>query len=314
VTGAETDAATFAELRPLLFALAYRMLASVAEAEDVVQEAFLRYRGARESGAAIASPKAYLSAIVTRLAIDELRSARARRETYSGQWLPEPLLTDEGAGDPAAAAEQADSLSMAFLLLLERLTPAERAVFLLHDVFGYGYDEVAEIVGRTEANCRQIALRARRHIEAGKPRFEASKRERDELAARFFAAAGDGDVDGLVGLLAGDVVVVGDGGGKVPQWGRPIVGPERVARLFANIGRQMARIGARFEPREVNGQPGVIVRAADERVVNVMALEVEGGRVHAIRSVINPDKLAHIGPVADAWALLRELRDARAAG
>jgi RNA polymerase sigma-70 factor, ECF subfamily len=310
VTDAETDARTFAELRPLLFALAYRMLASVAEAEDVVQEAFLRYRRAREEGAAVASPKAYLSAVVTRLAIDELRSARARRETYSGQWLPEPLLTDEGAGDPAVLTEQADSLSMAFLLLLERLTPAERAVFLLHDVFGYGYDEVAEIVGRSEGNCRQIALRARRHVEAGKPRFEATSRERDELAARFFAAAGDGDVAGLVGLLAQDVVVVGDGGGKAPQWGRPIVGADRVARLFGNLGRRMARLGATFEPRQVNGQPGAIVRARDGRVVNVLTIEISGGAIEAIRSVINPDKLGHIGPVADAWALLREERDA----
>jgi RNA polymerase sigma-70 factor (ECF subfamily) len=308
VTDAETDATTFAELRPLLFALAYRMLSSVSEAEDVVQEAFLRYRRAREEGAAVASPKAYLSAVVTRLAIDELRSARARRETYSGQWLPEPLLTDEGAGDPAVIAEQADSLSMAFLLLLERLTPAERAVFLLHDVFGYGYDEVAEIVGRTEANCRQIALRARRHVEAGKPRFEASKREREELAARFFAAAGDGDVDGLVGLLARDVVVVGDGGGKAPQWGRPIVGADRVARLFVNLARQMARLGARFEVREVNGQPGAIGRAPDGRVVNVLTIEIADGAIQAIRSVINPDKLGHVGPVADAWALLRAER------
>ena len=314
MTGAETDAQTFAELRPLLFALAYRMLASVSAAEDVVQDAFLRYRRAREEGAAVASPKAYLSAVVTRLAIDELRSARARRETYSGQWLPEPLLTDEGAGDPAVIADQSDSLSMAFLLLLERLTPAERAVFLLHDVFGYGYDEVAEIVGRTEANCRQIALRARRHVEAGKPRFEASKRDRDELAARFFAAAGDGDVDGLVGLLAKDVVVMGDGGGKAPQWGRPVVGAERVARLFVRIARQAARLGATFEPREVNGQPGAIVRAPDGRVVNVLAMEISGGAIQSIRSVINPDKLGHIGPVADAWALLRELREERAAG
>jgi RNA polymerase sigma-70 factor, ECF subfamily len=314
VTGAEADARTFAELRPLLFALAYRMLSSVGEAEDIVQEAFLRYRRAREEGAAVASPKAYLSAVVTRLAIDELRSARALRETYSGQWLPEPLLTDEGAGDPAVLAEQSDSLSMAFLLLLERLTPAERAVFLLHDVFGYGYDEVAEIVGRTEANCRQIALRARRHVDAGKPRFEASERARDELAARFFAAAGDGDVDGLVGLLAKDVVVMGDGGGKAPQWGRPVVGAERVARLFVRIARQAARLGATFERREVNGQPGAIVRAPDGRVVNVLAMEISGGAIQSIRSVINPDKLGHIGPVADAWALLRELREERAAG
>jgi RNA polymerase sigma-70 factor (ECF subfamily) len=199
---------------------------------------------------------------------------------------------------------------MAFLLLLERLTPAERAVFLLHDVFGYGYDEVAEIVGRTEANCRQIALRARRHVESEKPRFEASKRERDELAARFFAAAGDGDVDGLVGLLARDVVVVGDGGGKAPQWGRPIVGADRVARLFVNLARRMAALGATFEVREVNGQPGAIGRAADGRVVNVLTIEVADGAIQAIRSVINPDKLGHIGPLADVWALLREERRA----
>ena len=310
MTEAERDAQTFAELRPLLFAPAYRMLSSVSEAEDVVQEAFLRYRRARDEGAAVESPKAYLSAVVTRLAIDELRSARARRETYSGQWLPEPLLTDEGAGDPAVLAEQADSLSMAFLLLLERLTPAERAVFLLHDVFGYGYDEVAEIVGRSEANCRQIALRARRHVEASKTRFEADREKRDELVKRFFAAAGDGDVDGLVGLLAQDVVVVGDGGGKAPQWWRPIIGPDRVAHLFANLARHMARIGATFDPREVNGQPGAIVRAPDGRVVNVLTIEVADGAIQAIRSVINPDKLRHIGPVADAWALLRDERGA----
>jgi RNA polymerase sigma-70 factor (ECF subfamily) len=307
VTSAETDATTFAELRPLLFALAYRMLGSVSEAEDVVQEAFLRWRRALDNGAAVESPKAYLSAVVTRLAIDELRSARARRETYSGEWLPEPLLTDEGAGDPARLAEQADSLSMAFLLLLERLTPAERAVFLLHDVFGYGYDEVAGIVGRTESNCRQIALRARRHVEAGKPRFEASRSERDELAARFFAAAGEGDVDGLVGLLAEDVVVVGDGGGNAPQWGR-IAGADRVARLFVNVARQMERRGATFEPREVNGQPGAIGRAPDGRVVNVLTIEISGGAIQAIRSVINPDKLGHVGPLADVWELLREER------
>ena len=310
MTAAEHDAGAFTELRPLLFSIAYRMLGSVSDAEDVVQEAFLRWRRARVDGAVVESPKAYLSAVVTRLAIDELRSARARRETYVGQWLPEPLLTDGGADDPAALAEHADSLSMAFLLVLERLTPAERAVFLLHDVFGYGYDEVAPIVGRTESNCRQIALRARRHVEAGKPRFEASRAERDELAERFFAAAGAGDVGGLVELLAADVVVVGDGGGKAPQWGRPIVGASRVARLFVGLARRMARLGATFEPREVNGQPGAIVRAPDGLVVNVLSIEVSGGAIQSIRSVINPDKLGHIGPVADAWALLREERDA----
>jgi RNA polymerase sigma-70 factor (ECF subfamily) len=299
---------TFESLRPLMFSIAYRMLGSVSEAEDMVQEAFLRYQGALEKGDEIESPKAYLSAVVTRLAIDELRSARVRRERYVGQWLPEPLLTDDEEGDPAARAEQADSLSMAFLLLLERLTPLERAVFLLHDVFAYGYDEIATIVGKSEANCRQLASRARRHVEAEKPRFEASRRERDELAARFFAATSEGDLDGLVEMLAGDVVVYGDGGGKAPQWGRPIVGADRVGRLFVTLGRQMAEAGVTAELHEVNGQPGAIVRDADGQVVNVFSLEIVAGVVQTVRSVINPDKLHHLGPVADAWALLRGRR------
>jgi RNA polymerase sigma-70 factor, ECF subfamily len=295
------------DLRPLLFSIAYRMLASVADAEDLVQEAYLRYERALAEGARIQSPKAYLSAVVTRLAIDELRSARARRETYSGQWLPEPLLTDDGAADPAAAAEQSDSLSMAFLLLLERLGPVERAVFLLHDVFGYEHREIAEIIGKSEANTRQIARRARRHVEAGKPRFDASREQRERLAERFFAAVSNGDVEGLVELLAEDAVVYGDGGGKAPQWSRPIVGANRVARLLAGVGRRIAEVGGRLQPREVNGQPGAVVFDRHDRVIHVLAIDVSGGAVRTIRSVINPDKLRHLGPVADVWALLREL-------
>ena len=298
---------TFESLRPLMFSIAYRMLGSVSEAEDTVQEAFLRYQRALDSGEEIESPKAYVSAIVTRLAIDELRSARVRRERYVGQWLPEPLLTDEEA-DPAAQAEQADSLSMAFLLVLERLSPVERAVFLLHDVFAYGYDEIAAIVGKSEANCRQLASRARRHVESEKPRFEASRRERDELAARFFAAASEGDLDGLVEMLAADVVVYGDGGGKAPQWVRPIAGADRVGRLFVTLGRQMAELGVTAALREVNGQPGAVVLDSDGQVVNVFSLDIVDGAVQTVRSVINPDKLQHVGPVADAWALLRGLR------
>jgi RNA polymerase sigma-70 factor (ECF subfamily) len=296
---------TLEDLRPLMFSIAYRMLGSVSDAEDVVQEASVRYQRAVDGGEEIESPKAYVSAVVTRLAIDQLRSARVRRERYVGQWLPEPLLTDEGTEDPATHAEQADSLSMAFLLLLERLSPVERAVFLLHDVFAYGYDEIAPIVGKTQDNCRQLATRARQHVEAEKPRFEASRRERDELAARFFAAASEGDLDGLVELLAADVVVYGDGGGKAPQWGRPIVGADRVSRLFANLGRQMAALGVRLRPTQVNGQPGAVVLDPEERVVNVISLEIVDGAVQTVRSVINPDKLHHLGPVADAWALLR---------
>jgi RNA polymerase sigma-70 factor (ECF subfamily) len=300
----------YANLRPLLFSIAYRMLASVSEAEDVVQEAFLRYERALTEGTAIDSPKAFLSAVVTRLSIDELRSARVRRETYVGEWLPEPLLTED---DPAARAEEADSLSMAFLLLLERLSPVERAVFLLHDVFGYGYDEVAPIVDKSEANCRQLALRARRHIESERPRFDASRKKRDELASRFLAAVTDGDLDSLVELLAADVVVYGDGGGKAPQWAAPIVGAERVARLFAGIGRQMSELGIRVEPRRVNGQPGAIFLDPEGRLINVWSLDIVDGVVQAVRSVINPDKLQHLGPVADVRALLRRQSEGKPA-
>jgi RNA polymerase sigma-70 factor (ECF subfamily) len=305
-------AEAYADLRPLLFSIAYRMLGSVAEAEDVVQEAFLRFhRAVTERAADVASPKAYLSAATTRLAIDALRSARVRRERYVGAWLPEPLLTGEGAEDAARVVEDADSLSMAFLLVLERLSPVERAVFLLHDVFDFGFAEVASIVGRSEANCRQLAVRARRHVEEHRPRFEPSPQRRDELADRFFAAVGEGDVDGLVELLAADAVVVGDGGGRVPSWGRPIVGRDRVARLFLTLGRQSRELGATARRVQVNGQPGAMTFDAEGRLVNVFALDVADDRVRAVRSVINPDKLRHLGPLADVRALLRERRSRR---
>src|SRR4051794_21297693 len=287
-------------LRPLLFSIAYRMLGSVADAEDIVQEAFLRYERTTE---VVESPKAFLSTVVTRLALDQLKSARVRRETYVGEWLPEPLLTDD---DPALHAEQADTLSMAFLVLLERLTPVERAVFLLHDVFGYRFDEVASMLALSEANCRQLGVRARRHVETEKPRFEASPRERDELAERFFAAVTDGDLAALVDLLAADVVVVGDGGGKVPQWATPIAGVDRVSRLLAGIGPQIAAYELVLERHEVNGQPGAVMRAPNGSITNVWSIEIADGLVQTVRSVINPDKLRHLGPVADVRALLRE--------
>ncbi len=297
-------ASEFIELRPLLFSIAYRMLSSVADAEDVVQDAFLRYERVLSDGVGIASPKAYLSAVVTRLAIDQLRSARQRRETYSGQWLPEPILTNDE--EPDRVVERADSLSMAFLLVLERLSPVERAVFLLHDVFAFGYDEIAEIVERTPANCRQLASRARRHVEEEKPRFEPSSKARDELASRFFAAVTRGELDGLVSMLASDVVVYGDGGGKAPQWSRPIIGRDRVARLFVGMSGQMARAGVSLELRQINGQPGALTRDRDGRVASIFVLEIDNGEVQAVRSIINPDKLKHLGPVADAWALAHE--------
>ena len=302
----------FEALRPMLFSIAYRMLSSVTAAEDLVQDSYLRYRRALADGAVVESPKAYLSAVVTRLAIDELQSARAQRETYVGEWLPEPLLTDEGGLDPQEVAERSDSLSMAFLVLLERLNPVERAVFLLHDVFGYDFAEIAAVVGKSETNCRQIARRARRAIEKDRPRFVASTAEGDRLADRFFAAVTDGDVESLLELLAADAVVYGDGGGKVPQWGVPIVGVQRVARLLAGVGRRMVALGGRLERRRVNGQPGALVRDPDGRLVNVFVIDVVDGGVQTVRSVINPEKLGHLGELADVRELLRRSSDADA--
>jgi RNA polymerase sigma-70 factor, ECF subfamily len=305
-TRARTDTAdAYEDLRPLLFSIAYRMLGSVSDAEDVVHEAFVRYQRALADDVAVESPKAWLSAVVTRVAIDHLRSARVKRETYVGEWLPEPLVTDDGAGDPAAIVAQADSLSMSFLVLLERLTPVERAVFLLHDVFDYDFEEVGRIVKRTPATCRQHAVRARRFIADSRPRFDASESERDELVSRFIAAAGRGDVGSLIEALAEDVIVQGDGGGKVPQWSAPIVGADKVARMFAGLGRQVGRIGASFEQHRINGQPGVIFRGPKGGVMAVMSFEVVDGRVTSIRSIVNPDKLRHLGVVES----LREVLD-----
>ncbi|WP_435227793.1 RNA polymerase sigma-70 factor [Streptomyces sp. Tue6028] len=297
----------FEELRPLLFSIAYRILGSVSEAEDAVQETWLRYEG---SSARPVSTRAYLSAVITRLSIDVLRSARRRREEYVGPWFPEPLLADPYE-DPERSAELADSLSMAALLLLERLTPLERAVFVLREVFGFGYPEIASAVGRSEAACRQLGVRARRHMDAGRPRFEADRKEREELAGRFFDAFREGDVDGLRELLAADVRMIGDSGGKAPQWGRAIAGAGKVSQMLAAIAGPFIRIGGSVEDHEVNGQPGAVFRDRDGNVLNTLALDVLDGRIQTIRSVINPDKLGHVGPVADAWAIVREAKEAR---
>ena len=300
--------APYEELRPLLFSIAYRMIGSVSEAEDIVQEAFLRIHRAEADGARVESPKAYLSAVTTRLSIDHLRSARVRREQYFGQWLPEPLLTDDSAPDAAAHAETADSLSMAFLVLLESLTPVERAVFLLREVFDYGYGEIARIVDRTEDNCRQLYVRARRHVDEGRPRFEASQRQRDELVERFFAAAQRGDLAALEEMLAADVVVYGDGGGKAPSWPKPIYGRERVAKLIAGTLKQVKEFGVTFRAVHINGQPGVVFVDDKDRIGAVMSVDVADGLVQTIRGITNPDKLEHLGPVLDARAVLRENR------
>jgi RNA polymerase sigma-70 factor (ECF subfamily) len=303
-----STAEIYQRFRPLMFSIAYRMLASVSEAEDVVQEAFLRYHRAESGPAGIDSPKAFLSAVTTRLCIDQLRSARVRREAYLGEWLPEPLLTDTSAPDPAGLAEQADSLSMAFLLLLERLSPVERAVFLLHDIFGYDYGEVAGIVGKGEDNCRQLALRARRHVGEHRPRFEASRGKREELADRFLRAVSDGDMDGLVMMLAADAMVYGDSGGASPSWPRPIAGRERVGRLLVGLGRQVREAGVTIRRTEINGQPGGLCLDPAGNLISVFILDIAGGEVRTVRSVINPDKLRHLGPLADVPGLRRGLR------
>jgi RNA polymerase sigma-70 factor, ECF subfamily len=304
-----SKAEEFEELRPLLFAIAYRILGSVSEAEDAVQETWLRYAASTTQPA---SAKAYLSAVVTRVSIDVLRSARFRREEYVGAWFPEPLLTDPYE-DPERSAELADSISMAVLLLLERLTPLERAVFVLREVFGFGFPEIASAVGRSEAACRQLAVRARRHVDAGRPRFEADRGERERLAAQFFGALREGDVDGLQALLAGDVQLAGDGGGRAPALARTIVGAEKVAHVLASVFPWLSRIDVTLKPREVNGQPGAIFRDRDNKVLFILTLDVLDGQIQTIRSVSNPDKLEHVGPVADAWAVARELKRARRA-
>jgi RNA polymerase sigma-70 factor, ECF subfamily len=285
----------YRELRPYAFAIAYRMLGTVSEAEDVVQDAFVRLSTADPDD--IVSPKAYLATVTTRLAIDVLRSARARRESYVGPWLPEPLLTDPAAG-PAAAAETVESLSMAFLVVLETLSPVERAVFLLRDVFGYEYAEIASIVGKSEANCRQLATRARRHVEARRPRFDASVQDRDKLAERFFAASAGVDMDGLVSLLTEDAAFYGDGGERGTGVKVPIFGREAVARVLLGLIRRGRTLGAQMRRTEVNGAPGAMFFDHDGGLINVLSLDIEEGGVRTVRIVVNPDKLGHLGPLS----------------
>ncbi|WP_053626571.1 MULTISPECIES: RNA polymerase sigma-70 factor [unclassified Streptomyces] len=297
----------FEELRSLLFSIAYRILGGVGEAEDAVQETWLRFDA---SATRPTSTKAFLSATVTRISIDVLRSARVRREQYTGPWFPEPLLSDPYE-DPARAVELADSVSMAALLLLERLSPLERAVFVLREVFAFGFDDVAAAVGRSEAACRQLLVRARRHMDAGRPRFTADRGERRELATRFFDALKDGDVGGLQNLLAADVQLVGDAGGNAPQLAKAVTGAANVARLLTAVYPWLMRIGVTCEPHDVNGEPGAIFRDRDGKVLHLMVLDVLDGRIRTVRGLNNPEKLTHVGPVADAWAVARELKEAR---
>ena len=308
----ETAAATY---RPLLFSIAYGMTGSVGDAEDIVQDAFLGLTRARQAGTEIADPKAYLATAVTRLGINYLGSARVRRETYMGDWLPEPVVLSTGVPGPAEHAELADSLSMAFLVLLEALSPVERAVFMLREVFGYGYPDVARIVGKTEVNCRQIFARARQRIAAGGQVRDsapppARRAEGEELARRFFEAAAGGDMDALLGMLAPDVVLHGDGGGKAGAVGKPLGGRQRVMRLLVGLLRRARILGVSLRLAWVNSQPGAVLYDAEGRVVSVVELDVADGVVQTIRAVVNPDKLGHLGPVSDV-ARLPEKKSAR---
>ncbi|MDQ3499000.1 MAG: RNA polymerase sigma-70 factor [Actinomycetota bacterium] len=283
--------ADFEQHRSLLFSIAYRMLGSVADAEDVVQEAYLRWQESRESE--VRSPRSYLSTVVTRLSIDRMRSARARREEYVGPWLPEPLVS-EGAEDAGEPTKLDESLSMAFLVLLESLNPVERAVFLLREVFDYDYGEISEIVGKSEANCRQIARRARQSVAARRPRFECSLETEKRLTERFVEACMSGDMEGLLGILSEDVTLWSDGGGKVAAAPYPIYGSEKVARFLVGVLRTVPP-GFFAHPARINGEPGV-VGFVDCRPTGVVALDVAEDRIHGVRIVVNPDKLRAIPP------------------
>ena len=278
-------------VRDLLFSIAYRMLGSVAEAEDVVQEAYLR----RQTADDVSNERAWLTTVTTRLAIDVLRSARVRREAYEGAWLPEPLVEAEAP----SAVESEESVSLAMLVLLERLSPVERAVFVLRESFDVDFATIASIVDKSEANCRQILARARRRIDDERPRFDADPRERRALAARFLAAAREGDLDGLVAVLAPDAVLIGDGGGIARSLPRPMVGAAAIARAIVAFYGQIDEWGVTLEPAWVNGQPGFRTIAPDGRLVNVVGFDILDGRVVAIRSMLNPHKLSHLGEISD---------------
>ncbi len=295
-----SETTEFEQLRRLTFAIAYRMTGSVNDAEEIGQEAFLRLERARHDGEELESPKAWLSTVTTRLAIDHMRSARARREQYVGPWLPEPLLTDDAPG-PAEHAEVADSLSQAFLVLLETLTPVERAVFLLREVFGYDYPQIAEAVGKREENCRQIAARARKHVEARRTRFDADDRRREELLERFLEASESGDAARLKTMLAADAVVYSDGGGKISAARRPSAGVDRIARFMVKITRsRLERGDFRRRPATVNGQPAQLLITPDGTVSDVLMLDIADDEIQAIRIVRNPDKLRHLQALKNA--------------
>jgi RNA polymerase sigma-70 factor, ECF subfamily len=279
------------DLRELAFSIAYRMLGSVAEAEDVAQEALLRLHSAQ----GVENPAGFITTATTRLAIDVLRSARVRREAYTGSWLPEPLVED----DAGRRVEDEEAVSLAFLVLLERLNPDERAVLVLRESFDYPFSDIAEILDISEPNARKILSRARRRIDDERPRFDSDPRERGRLVARFLDAAREGDMDGLVALLAPDAVMIGDGGGKARAIAAPMPGAARIARALLAFYKISEEWGVSFEPVVVNGQPGFRTLGPDGRLVNITSLDVEGGVITRLHSIVNPDKLTHLGPTSD---------------
>jgi RNA polymerase sigma-70 factor (ECF subfamily) len=285
------------DLRPLMFALAYRMVGGVADADDLVQEAYSRMREALAAGAEVDEHQADLTTVVTRLAIDHLRSARAQRETYPGPWMPEPLVQPLDDA-PAESAALSESLSIAYLVALEQLSATERAVILLHDVFGYGLHEIAAMVDRSEAGCRQMAAQARRRLEPERPRLDRDTGRRMQIADEFLTAFYVGDLDALLHLVSEDAVFVGDGGGKAPALPEPVHGRDRVVHLVRAYANQDRRLNLRFEPALVNGQPGAVVRDLDGLVVTVLGFDIVDGLVQTIRSIVNPDKIGHLGAVS----------------
>lgn len=280
----------FGQHRPGLARLAYRMLGSLADADDVVQEAYLRWT--REDRSAVKSPRSYLYSVVTRLCIDHRRAVDARKESYVGPWLPEPVVEPESA-DPAGRLEAAESVSLALLVVLESLSPVERAAYLLRRVFDYGYDEVAAILGKSEPNCRQLVRRAEEHVRERRPRFDPAPGEAERLTGEFLQACATGDLDGLVRILAADAVLYSDSGGKVSAARVPIAGAERVARFLLGVSKKTPP-GTEVRRVRVNGRPGVVVLEAG-RVADVITLDVADGRVTACFVVRNPDKLARVG-------------------
>lgn len=279
----------FNDYRRLLFSVAYRMLGSVMDAEDMVQEAFLRWQAADHDD--VHNPKGFLTTIVTRLCLDYLKSARIQRETYIGPWLPEPVITANQI-DARDHVEGVESLTMAFLVLLERLTPTERAVILLRDVFEYGYDEIAAIVEKSEANCRQMAKRARDHIEAERPRFDPSPGAEMVLVDQFVETVLTGDMDGLVSLLAEDVALYSDGGGKAVAARKPIFGAFEVARFLGNLPK-LAPPDTTTSMLRANGEPAIVIRSGDQ-IVSVIVLQIEEGHITRLHNILNPDKLTRL--------------------